>query len=481
MLVTYNLSFKAIDSGILLGTFRRVVNQDANYPGLLSPGVPRKVLVDAGAENQGLFRETLTRLGVEVSVSSGYHPERNGREERLIQTVQTEVLAALPGYAKLHKRFDPYAPAEKEQTRRLGSLKYEPYRLELPVTALLTPGAGRGADRRVGRRSTTPVPTWACRRTPPSSWPCWSRPPGSTRSRRWRERGIAAAAAETDEAWLEEAVRNTPMFQSADMWVTGSGRHLSPLQFLAFTQEPRADLDGLSIEDFGLTEERCTRVDKRGVEAFTHFYTSGELQAYLTGDRQSPQRDTYIRYDRALAARGVLETMEFLVRDDQGQVIDRILLHRQGSPAVEASRDDIMRSRNAFVHALLKTRSNKEVAYMGLLGDGLSLADKLMADSEARRRFQKNNPPPPMPATPIVDGEDQEAKSARERPSGGARGERLGGRNRARYCDPARGGTGGRRGAVRGGGLEGDRRSRASPALRRQRPGGRCRFEPPGR
>lgn len=139
LLVTYNLSFKAIDSGILLGTFRRAVNQDANYPGLLSPGIPRKVIVDAGAENKRLFKKTLTRLGVEVSVGSGYHPERNGREERLIETVQTEVLAALPGYAKTHKRFHPYAPAEKEQTRRLTSLKYEPYRLELPVTALQTP------------------------------------------------------------------------------------------------------------------------------------------------------------------------------------------------------------------------------------------------------------------------------------------------------------------------------------------------------
>lgn len=216
---------------------------------------------------------------------------------------------------------------------------------------------------------------------------------------------------EADDGWVEEAVRTTPMFQPADMWVTSSGRNLSPLQFLAFTQEPRADLDGLSIEDFGLIEERCTRVDKRGVEVFTHFYTSGELLAYVTGDRQSPQRDMYIRYDRALAARGVLKTLEFVVKDEQGKVIDRILLHRRGSPAVEASRDDIMRSRNAFVNALLKTRSNKEVGYMRLLGDGVSLADKLIADGEARRRFQKNNPPPPMPATPIVDGEDREAKA----------------------------------------------------------------------
>jgi len=186
--------------------------------------------------------------------------------------------------------------------------------------------------------------------------------------------------AEADDAWIEEAARSTPMFEAADMWVTGSGRNLSPLQFIAFTQEPRADLDGLSIDDFGLTEERCTRVDKRGVEVFTHFYWSGELLPYVTGDRQSPQRDMYIRYDRALAARGVLKTVEFLVRDEQGKVIDGILLHRRGSPAVEASRDDIMRSRNAVVKSLLKSRSNAQVAYMGLLGDGLKFADKLMAD-----------------------------------------------------------------------------------------------------
>lgn len=138
LLVSFNLSFKAVDSGILLGTFRRAVYQDANYPGLLATGMPHKVIVDAGAENQGAFKQTLTRHGVEVSASAGYHPERNGREERLIQTIQVQVFGALPGYSKTHERFDAYARAEVEATKRLTDLKYEPYRLELPVTALKT-------------------------------------------------------------------------------------------------------------------------------------------------------------------------------------------------------------------------------------------------------------------------------------------------------------------------------------------------------
>ena len=138
LLISFNLSFKAVDSGILLGAFRRVVVQEANYPGLLSPGLPRRILLDKGAEHQSAFLEMLKKYEIEVLPGEAYHPERNGRLERLIQTVQTEVFGHLPGYAKLHTRFNPYAPAEKEATRRLTSLKYDPYKLELPVMALKT-------------------------------------------------------------------------------------------------------------------------------------------------------------------------------------------------------------------------------------------------------------------------------------------------------------------------------------------------------
>lgn len=136
LLVTFNLSFKAVDAGILKGVFRKAVVQDANHDGLLSPGLPRSVLLDEGAEHQGQFREMLDLYSVGILGGAGYHPERNGREERLIQTLQREVFGALLGYSKTHQRFDPYARPDKELTRRLTDLKYDPYRLEVPVMAL---------------------------------------------------------------------------------------------------------------------------------------------------------------------------------------------------------------------------------------------------------------------------------------------------------------------------------------------------------
>jgi transposase InsO family protein len=138
LLVAFNLSFKAVDSGVLLGTFRRAVIQEANYPGLLSPGMPREVVLDKGAEHQGQFRDMLDQHGVRIRPMGPNSPESNGRTERIIQTIQSEVFAHLPGYSKTHKRFDPYAPAEHDAKRRFASLKYEPYRIELPVMALWT-------------------------------------------------------------------------------------------------------------------------------------------------------------------------------------------------------------------------------------------------------------------------------------------------------------------------------------------------------
>jgi hypothetical protein len=138
LFVTFNLSFRPVDAGILLGTFRRVVNQDANYPGLLSPGMPRRIVMDKGAEHQGAFREMLDAYHVEILPGENNHPERNSREERLIQTVQTEVLSQRLGYSKTQSPFNAYARADKEQTRRLKDLRYEEYKLEIPVEALMT-------------------------------------------------------------------------------------------------------------------------------------------------------------------------------------------------------------------------------------------------------------------------------------------------------------------------------------------------------
>jgi hypothetical protein len=136
--LAFNLSLAPIDSGIMLGVFRRAVVPEANFPGLPSFGLPDRILVDAGSEYLGQFAAAMEAEQVEVLRGAGNAPERNGRVERLIQTVTTEVLANGLGYSPTHKAFNAYAPNEQDSKRTMRNLQYDPYRLEVPVEALDT-------------------------------------------------------------------------------------------------------------------------------------------------------------------------------------------------------------------------------------------------------------------------------------------------------------------------------------------------------
>lgn len=141
LLVAFNLSLVAIDSGIIKGTFLRACNQDVQnevHPGLISPGVPFEISLDQGSEHRARFRELLTALRVEVVNERNNEPESHAHIERLIKTITFGLFRALPGYSETQKPFDPYAPAETDAKRRITSLRYDPYRLELPISGLLT-------------------------------------------------------------------------------------------------------------------------------------------------------------------------------------------------------------------------------------------------------------------------------------------------------------------------------------------------------
>lgn len=135
MIVTFNLSLYQVDSGIIKGTFRRAVNPECNYPGLLSTGVPEQVVVDRGSEHRGEFEQLMEQLGVDVRTST--EPEGRSSVERAIGSVTEEVFANEIGYSSTQIPFDPYAPPEQDERRSLRELAYEPYRLEVPVSSLL--------------------------------------------------------------------------------------------------------------------------------------------------------------------------------------------------------------------------------------------------------------------------------------------------------------------------------------------------------
>jgi transposase InsO family protein len=141
LLVAFNLSLCPVDSGIVSGTVLRAVSQDAQdlvHPGLPSLGVPFEVATDGGPEHLKTFSAALRRLGIEHIKGGDNNPQKQAHVERLIATVQLEVFRNQIGYSATHKRFDPYAPAEKDAKRSLSQLKYDGYKLEVPVTALPT-------------------------------------------------------------------------------------------------------------------------------------------------------------------------------------------------------------------------------------------------------------------------------------------------------------------------------------------------------
>jgi transposase InsO family protein len=140
LLVTYGLSLWAIDSGICLALLGRALQPSRNYPGLLSAGIPEEISLDKGAEHQDEFLRVLQKFHITPVPRAPNTPEAGGRLERLIGSIQTEVFSNLVGYSKTDEVFDPYAPPAADTKRGLTALKYDPYRLEVPVMALPTLG-----------------------------------------------------------------------------------------------------------------------------------------------------------------------------------------------------------------------------------------------------------------------------------------------------------------------------------------------------
>ena len=137
-LLAFNLSLSAVDSGIVLGTVQRAIDPVFNYPGLISLGVPQEIAVDQGAEHRGDFLKVMRYLGVEVIHGIPNEPQGRAKVERLIRTITTEVLSHMLGYSPIHKRLDPYAPADADAKRTMTRLKYEPFRREVLVEQLPT-------------------------------------------------------------------------------------------------------------------------------------------------------------------------------------------------------------------------------------------------------------------------------------------------------------------------------------------------------
>lgn len=135
---TFNLALHAVDSGICLGTLRRALAPGANWPGFLTVDRPKLLSFDQGSEHRGQFRKAVKGLGIEVVERMPNTPKGGAPIERVIQSIELEVLRDMIGYSPIHQPIDPYVAKEREGSRRLSQLKYEPYRMDIPVSVLST-------------------------------------------------------------------------------------------------------------------------------------------------------------------------------------------------------------------------------------------------------------------------------------------------------------------------------------------------------
>jgi hypothetical protein len=215
------------------------------------------------------------------------------------------------------------------------------------------------------------------------------------------------------EAEFREMLAATPMLQPPHMDL-GKVRTYAPLEFFALTNQPREDLDGLGA-DFGLFEEPCETVDKRGVRIFNMWFTGPGIAEYVTGKKKAPKRNLRLRYDRALAARRVLESVQLLELAPTGECVRRLELRREDRPHPQWSRDLLLRERNAHLSAMLKIRDGLQTEYREFVA-GEELTQRLTDEALDRQRRQRQKSGPPRPATPIyadeADGADDNALAA---------------------------------------------------------------------
>lgn len=110
--------------------------------------------------------------------------------------------------------------------------------------------------------------------------------------------------------------QSIPMLEAPDRIPGQPDQVLSPNDYRALTDK---SLDSSMLGDaWGLTEEPIETVHKSGFRILAGEYMAAELISYTTGNKRGPRPQLFARYDRALAARGVLREVKVFEVTDGG-------------------------------------------------------------------------------------------------------------------------------------------------------------------
>jgi hypothetical protein len=156
-----------------------------------------------------------------------------------------------------------------------------------------------------------------------------------------------------------------PMFGAPERNLGEADPCFTPFQYFALT----AVEGGLGSRDpaFWLTEEEIDTVDSRGIELLGQYYWHEKLDTYVTGNTAKHKRPRLVvRYNRALLARHVLDSIIVGVRDT-ARVFRQICVAERRERALAGMDPNlVLLARKKHEEILLKKAKQAKSAFIGL-------------------------------------------------------------------------------------------------------------------
>jgi hypothetical protein len=173
----------------------------------------------------------------------------------------------------------------------------------------------------------------------------------------------------------------------------------SPKDYMALTDQSRDPT--LLGKTWGLTEEPINTISKGGFQLFKVEYAATQLIPYTTGDKLGPRPQLVARYDRARAARGLLEEVTVLEIMDGGKYRTICIAGpRSRLSHEEASHAEFFAFRREYVRVLIGKRDEAERQFVAIHERDREL--KAFLDKRKARARQKRTGKREVSAKPIT-------------------------------------------------------------------------------
>ena len=161
-------------------------------------------------------------------------------------------------------------------------------------------------------------------------------------------------------------------FEDPTTFPGASSRKLSPDEVWEWA-EPCGPVGSLP-RHFGLAEDPVTAIQKRGIRICGHDFTGPYLFPWTTGDGEAPN-NMFVRYDRALAARGTLREVELLLEHESGIREVVAVLHRDVDMPDRSSVAEFRQAYANVVSGLFEELTEQEDAYRKLAAHEAALEE----------------------------------------------------------------------------------------------------------